>query len=187
MLQETTVFCKFLLEVQKLTTLSPWQTNDVDVSPSDVFYLRQESLPSELSLAYSEGRASELVSVWGVSGDWSWRDIKIWDIEIMLNYIHILSDDKTKSEYTYTHTHVCVCMCAQSCLTLCDSRDGSPPGSSVHGIFQARVLEWVATSYSRRSSQPRDRTHVSCISCTGRWVLYHWATWGNPYIDPHIN
>ena len=46
----------------------------------------------------------------------------------------------------------------------------SPPGSSVHGIFQARILEWVAISSSRGSSQPRDPTHVCCI---GRWVLYH--------------
>ena len=45
--------------------------------------------------------------------------------------------------------------------------------SSVHGISQARILEWVAISFSRWSSQLRDRTHVSCI---GRQVLYHWAT-----------
>ena len=42
--------------------------------------------------------------------------------------------------------------------------DGSPPGSSVHGIFQARILEWSAISYSRGSSLPRDRTHLSCIA-----------------------
>ena len=48
------------------------------------------------------------------------------------------------------------------------------PSSSVHGIFQARVLEWVAISFSRGSSQPRDQTQVSC---SGRWILYHCATW----------
>ena len=47
------------------------------------------------------------------------------------------------------------------------------PGSSVHGIFQSRMLEWVTISFSRGSSHPRDRTHVSCI---GTWILYHWAT-----------
>ena len=47
---------------------------------------------------------------------------------------------------------VCVCVCAQSCLTLCDPKDCSWPDSSVHGIFQARILEWVAISYSRGSS-----------------------------------
>ena len=52
---------------------------------------------------------------------------------------------------------------AQSCPTLCDPMDCSLPGSSVHGIFQAIVLEWVAISFSRGSSWPRDRTRVSCI------------------------
>ena len=65
--------------------------------------------------------------------------------------------------------HLC-CLISKLCLTLCHSMDCSLPGSPVHGIFQARVLEWVATSYSRRSSQPRDQTCVSCISCIGRWV-----------------
>ena len=53
---------------------------------------------------------------------------------------------------------------AQSCLTLCDPMDCSLPGSSVHGIFQARVLEWVAISFSRGSSGPRDQTRVSRIA-----------------------
>ena len=49
-----------------------------------------------------------------------------------------------------------MCVCAQSYLTLCDTMDCSLPGSSVHGILQARILEWVAISFSRGSSQPRD-------------------------------
>ena len=65
----------------------------------------------------------------------------------------------------------------QSCQTLCDSMDCSSPGSSVHEISQARILEWVAIPFSRRSSQPRDQTHVFCISCIGRQILCHWATW----------
>ena len=56
---------------------------------------------------------------------------------------------------------------AQSCPTLCDPVDCSPPGSSVHGILQARVLEWVAISFSRGSSRPRDQTHVSHIVSRG--------------------
>ena len=52
---------------------------------------------------------------------------------------------------------------SQSCLTLCDSMDCSLPSSSVHGIFQAIVLEWIAISFSRGSSQPRDQTWVFCI------------------------
>ena len=66
-------------------------------------------------------------------------------------------------------------MCARmlSCLTLDDPMDCSSSGSSVHGIFQARILEWVAVSYSKGSSQPRDRTRVSCGFCIGRWIPYH--------------
>ena len=56
---------------------------------------------------------------------------------------------------------------AQSCLTLCDPVDCSLLGSFVHGILQARILEWIAISFSRGSSQPRDQTPVSCI--TGRF------------------
>ena len=51
--------------------------------------------------------------------------------------------------------------------------DYAPP----HGIFQARILVWVAISSSRGSSWPRNWTHISCVSCFGRWILYHWATW----------
>ena len=66
-----------------------------------------------------------------------------------------------------------MCSVAQLCLTLCDLMDCSPPGSSVHGIFQARILEWVVISYSRGSSLPKNWTRVSGISYTGRWILYH--------------
>ena len=72
---------------------------------------------------------------------------------------------------------LCVCSVAQSCLSLWDPMHWSPPGSSVHGIFQARILGWVAISYSKGSSRPRNRTPVSCGSCIGRRILYHWATW----------
>ena len=63
--------------------------------------------------------------------------------------------------------HIYACVCAQSlqsCLTLCNPVDCSPPGSSVYGILQARILEWVATSSSRGSSWPRDWTSSSCIA-----------------------
>ena len=65
------------------------------------------------------------------------------------------------------------CRVSQSCPTLCNPKDCSPPGSSVHGMSKARILEWVAMPSSRGSSQSRDRTHISCI---GRWVLYPWDT-----------
>ena len=68
---------------------------------------------------------------------------------------------------------VCVCSVIQLCLTLCGPMDYSPPHSSVHGIFQARILKWVAISYSRGSSQLRDWTRVFCVPCIGRQILYN--------------
>ena len=70
-----------------------------------------------------------------------------------------------------------VCSAAQSCPILCSIMDCSLPGSSVHGILQARTLEWVAISFSRGSSWPRDLTRISCVSCIGRWILFHCTTW----------
>ena len=68
-------------------------------------------------------------------------------------------------------------LCAQSCaqlyLTLCDPLDCSPPGFSVHGMLQTRILEWVAISFSRGSYRPRDRSQVSCTA--GRFFT-NWAT-----------
>ena len=61
-----------------------------------------------------------------------------------------------------------VCLVTQSCLTLCDPMDCNPSGSSVHGIFQERILEWLAIFFSRRSSQPRGWT---CVSCVGKLIL----------------
>ena len=79
----------------------------------------------------------------------------------------------------------CACMHAkllQSCPTVCNSVYCNPPGRLVPGILQARILEWVATPSSRGSSPPRDRTHVSYVSCTGRWVLL--ALPGKRFLTP---
>ena len=70
----------------------------------------------------------------------------------------------------------CICACVLSGFRhvhLCDPMDQSPPGSSAYGIVQARILEQVAIPFSRGSSQSRNQTHVSYVSCTGRQVLYH--------------
>ena len=83
---------------------------------------------------------------------------------------------------------VCVCVCMHSVTqpspTLCIPMNCSPPGSSVHGILQARILEWVAIFYSRGSFQPRDKTRVSCI---GIRILHHWTTWEAPLTPPPHN
>ena len=67
----------------------------------------------------------------------------------------------------------CVHVHAQSCPALCNPVDCSLPGPSVHRIPQARIPEWVAISFSRGSSWPRDQTWILWFSCFGRQILYH--------------
>ena len=79
--------------------------------------------------------------------------------------------------------HMDLCAHAKSlqpCPTPCDPMDCSAPDFSVHGILQARILEWVATPFSRGSSPFRNRTHISYVSCTGRQGLYLLAPPGEP-------
>ena len=68
----------------------------------------------------------------------------------------------------------------KSCPNVCDPMDCNLPSSSVHGIFQAKKLEWVAISFSRESTQPRDQTHISCI---GKWILHLLRYLGNPSVN----
>ena len=78
-----------------------------------------------------------------------------------------------KQNVAHVHKMECCCLVTKSCLTLCNRMDCSPPGSSVHVVSQARILKWIAVSFSRGSSPLRDCTLISCI---GRRILYHWAT-----------
>ena len=77
-----------------------------------------------------------------------------------------------EAELQKARSCICVCICmftTRSCLALCDPMDCNPPGSSVHGLFQARILERVALSFSRGSSQHRDRTCVASPTLAGRF------------------
>ena len=93
-------------------------------------------------------------------------------------FLH-LSSNFVKSLSPSSNTKIV--LIAKSCPTLCACMDCSPPGSPVHGILEARILEGVAISFSRGSSRPRDRTH---ISCTGKWFLYYTATREAPRPTP---
>ena len=76
--------------------------------------------------------------------------------------------------------HKCALVCAdlpQSCLTRCDPMDHSPPGSTVHGILQTRILDWIAVLSSRGSSRPRDQTFISYVSCIAGGVFTTSTTW----------
>ena len=80
-----------------------------------------------------------------------------------------------------TYARMCACTkLLQSYLTLCDPVEYSPPGSSVHEIFQARILEWVAMSFSLGVSRSRDQTRISYFSCCLLWQkgsVYYLGTW----------
>ena len=96
------------------------------------------------------------------SQDTPWR----WGIYIIRRWQPVALSGVLKLWNSTRHRH------AQLCPIFCDPRDCSPPGSSVHGILQARILKWVAIS-PRGSSRPRDWTYFSFIICIGRQVLYH--------------
>ena len=104
-----------------------------------------------ISMYFQESRMSAIAS--GHQLDTSWHD----RCEIFVE-LHM----KVKVLVNY------------SCPTLCNTMDSSPASSSVHGILQARIMEWVAIPFSRGSSQPRDWTQVSHIA--GRFFTI-WATW----------
>ena len=114
-----------------------------------------------LAKMYFAGGANRRNCRWNVAG----RQSKATDLSKVLGLAVIpgmrhgqLRTERTQEGY---------CSSAQSLsrVGLCDPIDCSPPRSSVHGILQARILEWIAISSLRGSSQPRDQTHVSCISC----------------------
>ena len=80
-----------------------------------------------------------------------------------MTFFYIMTERFSKHVLSMTHCAV-MCLVAQLCLTLCDPRKSSPPSSSVQGILQAIILEWVAVPSSWGSSQPRGRTQVSNIA-----------------------
>ena len=110
-----------------------------------------------------------------VGHDWSdLAAVVVWQIH---SYYSISCGQDTSPSVSSCVNQMGACMdvqSIQSCPTLCDPVNCSPPGSSVHGILQARILEQVAMPSSRESSQPRDWTRISCIE--GRFFT-HWVTW----------
>ena len=106
-------------------------------------------------------------------GAWRATVDRVAKSQTQLSNFHFLFNKKTYQGFIYFVKSICKYffhLYLFSCPTLCHPMDCSLPGSSVDEIFQAIVLEWIAISFSRGSSQPRDRTRVSCI---GRQILYH--------------
>ena len=146
---------RFPLPMSRSLSMVPW----LDMTFSTPFVCSLHKHSSNVQhLADSQRRAEHTeVNKMDVISFQSWRvhdlfeEMNNWIIRSLLLF--------------YSRSHVWL---------FCDPTDCSPPGSSVHGIFQGRILEWVAISFSRGSSRPRDPTRVSSI---GRQHLYQWATW----------
>ena len=107
--------------------------------------------------------------VWASSGSWWWTGKP--------GVLQSMGSQRVRHDWV-TELNWLACVCAQllsHVQLFCNSMDYSPRGSSVHGISWARILEWVAISFSRGSSPPREWTRISFISCIGRQILYCWA------------
>ena len=115
------------------------------------------------------------------SGELQFLPVQVW-LGVMASALSpwllfiIPSHHATQVKLTLSSKHLCVCVCVYVSHSVMSNslraRELSPPSSSVHGILQARTLEWAAISSSRESSRPRDRTLVSYVSCIDRQVLY---------------
>ena len=94
---------------------------------------------------------------------------RIWEW-VAMSFSRVSSQPRNRSQVPriaggfFTSIYCCCCLVAKSCQTLCNPMDSSPPGSSVHGISQVRILEWVDVSFSRGFSRSRDQTRISCLA-----------------------
>ena len=97
--------------------------------------------------------------------NWYWASKFIYLVNCIFSHLTAITDIFEQNCVLWQVANCCAACCAQlfSCVWFCDLMDFSPPGSSVHGILQARILEWVVISSSRGSSQPRNQTRVSYI------------------------
>jgi len=102
----------------------------------------------------------------------------VYFLTTLKNVYNVLWKSKIDMHILCVFTHIVADVWSLSCVQLCTSMDCSPLVSSVHGISQAWLLDWVAIFYSGGSSWPRDWTHISCIS---RWIFYCWATREAPF------
>ena len=98
------------------------------------------------------------------SKHWNNRVISYEKMQLLLQVQVHQIQERESSLTPWRSIRTCACVLTQSCLTLCNPVDCSPKGCSVHGVFQARILEWVATPFSKRSSWLRDWTCISFVS-----------------------
>ena len=144
-----------------------WDSMDCSLPGSYVHGLFQARTLEWVAISFSRGSSTQ----GSISGHLHYK----WSPALQANSLLTEPSGKPEKNKLNSHTQSCASQHAkslQSCPALWDSMECSPPGSSVHGIPQARILEWVDMPSSRGSSWPRDQTCVSYISFTGRQVLY---------------
>ena len=130
-------------------------------------YIKYSELVSFLE---TEGTVLQRTIIKRIRVVYLWR-LRIWPLELHFDTILFIRMYHTSHiQMNKVIFFFFTVLVSQSCLILCDPMDYSPPGSSVHGIFQARLLEGVAIPFSRGPFQPRDWTQVSC---SVRQILYH--------------
>ena len=147
-------------------------------APLSLGFSRQEHWSGYLRLYSNKYVFQSFLMAWITSNSCQFPELKLRDISLTANSPNIRREYPATLAHLVFEYHISrsLCVCAkllQSCLTLCNPMDCSPTGSSVHGILQARILEWIAVPFSRWSSLPRDWTRISYVSSIGRWVLYH--------------
>ena len=108
---------------------------------------------------------------WWLSASKRWCLVSVWGH--MCTYVYTFMGYKFSDTSVYPQSVLLLLSRFRCARPLCSRMEGSPSGSSVHGILQARILEWVAMPSSRGSSQPKNLTRLSYVSCIGRRVLYH--------------
>ena len=127
----------------------PWILKVIQIYPSFTWAFKEMWINWVVDPPHQEGNC-QMRNMFGEdTGGKPWADLRS----------RVLSSDEV------TQNPLSVVLVAQLCRTLCNSIDYSPPGSSVHGILQAKILEWIAIPFSRGSSWPRDWTHISHVSC----------------------
>ena len=141
--------------VQPLGQKIPWRRK---WQPTPVFLPgeshRQRSLADYSPQGHKESHTAEWLTLLLLQKEWRWCILSAWVYSTL---------PLKKSVFFKRNIYFHMCACAQPCPTPCNPMDYSPPGSSVHGIPQVRILEWVAISSSMGSSWPRDQTCISWV------------------------
>ena len=151
------------------------------VDPFNIWKLGRKQVPTHIKATAPQGQLYLFHKIVHLTRD-SGRGGREWLFIVEQNFKQknlpyiFLKKKKLTSKPEDTVYVRCCAQLLQSCPTLCDPQDRSPRGSFVHGIFQARILEWVAMPSSRGSSRTRDRTCVSCVSWTAGGFFTHWVT-----------